>query len=200
MIRYGINHLDKYCAVVNDLNVFPVPDGDTGTNMVMTMKNGYQAIDGSAAELSAVARSFANATVFGARGNSGVIVSQFFKGVSKGLSDVDEADCSALSRALDMGCEYAYAAVAEPVEGTILTVIKDAADAVRARLSDIDAVDELIRDLVFELKQQNALSDEIADRLVDRAKVPVITVVNFNNPAEVKEKVMGYIQSLEETK
>ena len=144
MIRYGINHLDKYCAVVNDLNVFPVPDGDTGTNMVMTMKNGYQAIDGSAAELSAVARSFANATVFGARGNSGVIVSQFFKGVSKGLSDVDEADCSALSRALDMGCEYAYAAVAEPVEGTILTVIKDAADAVRARLSDIDAVDELI--------------------------------------------------------
>ena len=67
MITYGINNLDKHCAIVNDLNVFPVPDGDTGTNMVMTMKNGMSSIENSSDELSLIAQSFANATVFGAR-------------------------------------------------------------------------------------------------------------------------------------
>ena len=144
MIHYGINHLDKNCAVVNDLNVFPVPDGDTGTNMVMTMRNGYHSISENTEALSGIARSFANATVFGARGNSGVIVSQFFKGISESLKDEDDADCAALARALDTGCEYAYAAVANPVEGTILTVIKDATNAIKSNLENIQSIDELI--------------------------------------------------------
>ena len=126
MIHYGINHLDKYCAVVNDLNVFPVPDGDTGTNMVMTMRNGYHSIGDDGDDVAYVAKSFANGAVFGARGNSGVIVSQFFKGLSHGLQDTSELDCETFSRALDKGCEFAYASVAKPVEGTILTVLKDA--------------------------------------------------------------------------
>ena len=92
MLKYGVNHLEIYCDVVNDLNVFPVPDGDTGTNMVMTLKNGLGAMDGD--KLGEVAQSFGNATVFGARGNSGVIISQFFKGVSEGLKNVSGADGS----------------------------------------------------------------------------------------------------------
>lgn len=144
MIQYGINHLDKYCAVVNDLNVFPVPDGDTGTNMVMTLKNGFQSISGETEALSEVSRSFANATVFGARGNSGVIISQFFKGMSEGLKDAYDADCATLSAALDKGCEYAYAAVATPVEGTVLTVLKDAATAIRESLAHLHTIDDAI--------------------------------------------------------
>ena len=153
MIAYGINNLDKHCSIVNDLNVFPVPDGDTGTNMVMTMKNGMSAIEGSTDSLSAISHSFANATVYGARGNSGVIVSQFFKGVYKGLKDLVEADCVAFSKALDKGCEYAYGSVANPVEGTILTVIKDATAAIRANISNIHTVDEMIAVFITEAKR-----------------------------------------------
>ena len=107
MLRYGVNYLDKHCAIVNDLNVFPVPDGDTGTNMVMTMKNGLLSLGQDEASLPELAQSFANATLFGARGNSGVIVSQFFKGLSQGLGDSAEADCRSLSLALQRGCECA---------------------------------------------------------------------------------------------
>ena len=140
MLRYGINYLDKHRAIVNDLNVFPVPDGDTGTNMVMTMKNGYQSINTEADSIAAVSHSFANAAVFGARGNSGVIVSQFFKGISEGFREVEDADSLAFSKALDMGCSFAYAAVAKPVEGTILTVLRDATNAVMQRITELIAL------------------------------------------------------------
>lgn len=152
MINYGINYLDKHCAVVNDLNVFPVPDGDTGTNMVMTMKNGYESI-GDASDLSDVARSFANATVFGARGNSGVILSQFFKGISKGLDGEEEADVAVLSMALNRGCEYAYSSVAKPVEGTILTVIKDASAKVAEFVNVTESIDDAISIFIVEAKK-----------------------------------------------
>ena len=144
MIDYGINHLDKHCATVNELNVFPLPDGDTGTNMVMTLKNGRQSIGEDSESISRVAENFANATVFGARGNSGVITSQFFKGISEGLKNEIEADCRAFFRALDKGREYAYASVATPVEGTMLTVIKEATAAVGERIDSLDTIDEVV--------------------------------------------------------
>ena len=153
MIRYGIGHLNKHKKIVNDLNVFPVPDGDTGTNMVMTMKNGLGSIASANDTLSKVAQNFANATVFGARGNSGVIVSQFFKGISEGLKDAQEADCRKLSDALRIGSDFAYAAVASPVEGTILTVIKDAASAVNERISSLGSIDDAISVFVDEAKK-----------------------------------------------
>ncbi|MBQ7829540.1 MAG: DAK2 domain-containing protein [Clostridia bacterium] len=152
MIAYGINNLDKHCSTVNDLNVFPVPDGDTGTNMVMTMRNGMSSIESSTDSLSAISQRFANATVYGARGNSGVIVSQFFKGVSEGLKDLSEADCLAFSKALDKGCEYAYNSVANPVEGTILTVIKDATATVRANIENIHSMEELVSKFLAEAR------------------------------------------------
>lgn len=144
MLNSGVNNLDRHRDIVNDLNVFPVPDGDTGTNMVMTMKNGLFSLEGSEDDLSCVAKNFANATVFGARGNSGVIISQFFKGVSEGLHRSSEADCAILYTALEKGCEYAYAAVANPTEGTVLTVLKDATAAVKRELAELHTIDELV--------------------------------------------------------
>ena len=96
MIRYGLNNLEAHRATVNDLNVFPVPDGDTGTNMVLTVQNGYRAIESAEGELSRVSLSFANAAVYGARGNSGVILSQFFRGLAAGFEGRAEADVAAL--------------------------------------------------------------------------------------------------------
>lgn len=151
LIESGIKNLDKYRSIVNDLNVFPVPDGDTGTNMVMTLKYGYEAIKNKNASLSEVINSFATGTVFGARGNSGVIVSQFFKGIAESLKDKAEINCKAFALALGSGVNFAYQSVAKPVEGTILTVLKDATKAVISRLP-IDNFDELFEVFLTESK------------------------------------------------
>ena len=147
MLRYGLAHLEAHRAEVNDLNVFPVPDGDTGTNMVMTLKNGFRAIEQGEGDLSALSQSFAGSAVFGARGNSGVILSQFFRGLSEGFAGHGEADIVVLADAMERGCACAYRAVAKPVEGTILTVLKDVSSALREGLStlrDINGAAELM--------------------------------------------------------
>ena len=142
LLNSGIKNLDKHRSILNDLNVFPVPDGDTGTNMVMTLKYGFESIKNSTDSLSEIAKGFSSGAVFGARGNSGVIVSQFFKGISEALDGTDEADPVAFAHALQNGCKQAYASVANPVEGTMLTVLKDASCAVidALPLSDIQEV------------------------------------------------------------
>lgn len=144
MIRYGLANLEAHKAAVNDLNVFPVPDGDTGTNMAMTVQNGYKAIEGAEGDLSRVSLAFAGAAVFGARGNSGVILSQFFRGLAAGFEGYAEADVAVLSAALDRGCAYAYRAVANPVEGTILTVLGDIAAEVNRQLPSLPTVEETV--------------------------------------------------------
>ncbi len=143
LVEGGIRYLEGYRSILNDLNVFPVPDGDTGTNMVMTLRHGYQAVKDAHGSLSDVAGGFASAAVFGARGNSGVIVSQFFKGVAESFVGMEEADSDAFAAALQSGCRYAYAAVAHPVEGTILTVVKDASLAVLGALP-LDSIGEVV--------------------------------------------------------
>ena len=142
IIESGIKNLDLHRKIVNDLNVFPVPDGDTGTNMVMTLKYGYEAIKNKNASLCDIMNSFATGTVFGARGNSGVIISQFFKGIAEGVKDKEEIDCKTFALALGSGVNFAYASVAKPVEGTVLTVLKDATKAVIENLP-LDNFDNL---------------------------------------------------------
>ena len=134
LMHSGIKNLERYRGKLNDLNVFPVPDGDTGTNMVMTLRSGYEAIKNQSASVSDISGRFSSAAVFGARGNSGVIVSQFFKGLSEGLKGIDYASPDDFANALQNGCKFAYASVAQPVEGTMLTVIKDASAAVMKEL------------------------------------------------------------------
>ncbi len=148
LIDYGIRNLVLYCDKVNDLNVFPVPDGDTGTNMVRTLQNGFSAIHGISGELPDLSRKFAKAVVFGARGNSGVIVSQFFKGFSECFFHLENADGKQFVIALEKGVDCAYRAVAHPVEGTILTVLREATDFVRHEVEKADSPAKNINDII----------------------------------------------------
>ncbi len=153
LLNSGIKNVLKYKKEINELNVFPVPDGDTGTNMVMTLTAGFSSLKKNEYTLSDVANLFAAAAVFGARGNSGVIVSQFFKGMAESFSGVIEADCNLISKALENGHLRAYSAVANPVEGTMLTVLKDASNAVKEKLP-IETVENLI-DIYLEAAEKS---------------------------------------------
>ena len=130
MISSGAASLKRRASEVNDLNVFPIPDGDTGDNMLLTILGGVNAGCGEepgGASLAEAARSTADGMLLSARGNSGVILSQFFDGIAAGLDGLREASPAQLAGALEEGVRHAYGAVLEPVEGTILTVAKDAA-------------------------------------------------------------------------
>ncbi len=121
----GANNILSIKARINDLNIFPVPDGDTGTNMSMTIVAAADALaDFDASDVASVAQKTASAMLRGARGNSGVITSLLFRGISKGLEGKTEASGEDMIRALGLGVEAAYNAVTKPTEGTILTVAR----------------------------------------------------------------------------
>ena len=126
----GANSILKNRKYVDDLNIFPVPDGDTGTNMSMTIGAGSDAMGalGDEETTAKVAKTAASAMLRGARGNSGVILSLLFRGFSKGLEDTEEADGAQLAQALALGVDASYKAVMKPTEGTILTVARVAAE------------------------------------------------------------------------
>ena len=126
----GFDRLEEYRDTVNALNVFPVPDGDTGTNMSLTLRSGIERCpDGDGLTAGEIARELAQGTFFGARGNSGVILSQFFKGFGDALEGRRACSAADFARALDMARAAAYGAVGNPREGTMLTVIRCASEA-----------------------------------------------------------------------
>jgi len=130
MFAAGAGWLEKSVPDINAINVFPVPDGDTGTNMFLTMRSVMEEADRiSGDSVSAVVKAMAQGALMGARGNSGVILSQFFRGLAKGLDDKDFITGNDLAVALDEACRAAYKGLSQPVEGTMLTVLKDAAKA-----------------------------------------------------------------------
>ena len=130
MFASGTAWLEKSAPDINAINVFPVPDGDTGTNMVLTMKFALeQAKSNSDNQASSVAKSLAHGALMGARGNSGVILSQCFRGLAKGLEGKTTFGGGDFARALAGASRAAYKGIANPVEGTILTVLKDASKA-----------------------------------------------------------------------
>ena len=123
----GANNICSQCDRINDLNIFPVPDGDTGTNMSMTISAAVKALEALETESAGeVAKATASAMLRGARGNSGVILSLLFRGFAKGLEGKDEANGKDLAKALGLGVDAAYKAVMKPTEGTILTVAREA--------------------------------------------------------------------------
>ena len=147
LIDYAVRNLAIHKDRVNALNVFPVPDGDTGTNMLVTLQSGLTAVSAGEKELSEVARRFARAVTFGARGNSGVIVSQFFKGLSELLYEANTVGYCRFIEALASGVRCAYLAVPQPVEGTILTVVREASEFVRQELErgNVHSFNDVIR-------------------------------------------------------
>lgn len=146
MVQAGATRLNKQAEYVNSLNVFPVPDGDTGTNMGMTIENGAKEVsDRSASTVGEAAGIFAKGLLMGARGNSGVITSQLFRGFSQSVKDKDELDGAALAAALQSGVEVAYKAVMKPVEGTILTVSRGAAIGAKKKAESTNDAVEVMR-------------------------------------------------------
>ena len=154
----GSNNLYNHYPEVDALNVFPVPDGDTGMNMNLTLTSGSKEIsnrsDESACE---IAKAFSRGLLMGARGNSGVITSQIFRGFSKGLDGLEEVDAQAFSAAFQKGVEVAYKAVVNPVEGTILTVIRESsqflADNVKDGMSIEKCLDLMLQEARESLKR-----------------------------------------------
>ena len=127
MLRQGAVSLSKDKTIINDLNVFPIPDGDTGDNMLMTLKAGCADLKDHLGTLSELASAASSGMLLGARGNSGVILSRIFAGLAKGLQGVIEADTKTFAKAMKSAVEEAYKSVPVPVEGTIITVLREGA-------------------------------------------------------------------------
>jgi DAK2 domain fusion protein YloV len=129
LVHAGLVALEENHRKVNDLNVFPVPDGDTGTNMLLTMRAAYRRIqDSQENHVGRVAQDLSHGALMGARGNSGVILSQIWRGLADGLEDKAKFDATDLAEALKEASDTAYNGVMRPVEGTILTVIREGAE------------------------------------------------------------------------
>ena len=140
LIGAGLAWLERHQAAINALNVYPVPDGDTGTNMLLTMQSAFQEInDSPEEEVGAIAQKVAHGALMGARGNSGVILSQIFRGFSRSLEGAKAFDSVQFAAALREAASMAYKGVIKPVEGTILTVAREASEsAVTAATSSTD--------------------------------------------------------------
>jgi len=134
---------------VNQLNVFPVPDGDTGTNMLLTLESAIEEIAGEeSSDLSLVTSRVAHGALMGARGNSGVILSQILRGFSQGVGDATTVDCKQLAHAFEEATSVAYRGVTKPTEGTILTVARKVSEAALAKAETVTDVAELIQVVV----------------------------------------------------
>ena len=162
MFRGGVAYLRAHVKAVNDMNVFPVPDGDTGDNMMMTMEGGAKALSKIEGEsLDDVAESLMNGMLLGARGNSGVILSQFFAGISKEFVGHEEVSVEDMGLALKPGIAQAYASVSTPKEGTILTVARESVEYAVARINEESTVESLFKDLVTEMDASLKRTPEI---------------------------------------
>ncbi|WP_265456178.1 DAK2 domain-containing protein [Enterococcus sp. HY326] len=145
MVQAGAKRLNVNAEFVNSLNVFPVPDGDTGTNMNLSMTSGAKAVvDSPSQKVGELANILSKGLLMGARGNSGVILSQLFRGFSKHIPDVVNLNAKDLAAAFTHGVETAYKAVMKPVEGTILTVAREAAKAGERKAQKTDDVIEVM--------------------------------------------------------
>lgn len=169
---------------INELNVFPVPDGDTGSNMYATVSAGAKSIQNvNDDSIGNVAKIAARGMLMGARGNSGVILSQLFSGLAAGLKGVDKADSQVFAKALRQGVEQAYSAVINPVEGTMLTVAREGADVFIANAKDINDFDKLFDLYVQELNASLARTPDLLPILkevgvIDSGGAGYIEIVN----------------------
>ena len=149
MVRVATHRIGKNAEFVNSLNVFPVPDGDTGTNMNLTIESGAKAVsENPSTSVSDLTESLAKGMLMGARGNSGVITSQLFRGFYKATQGMKTLTAQELANAFSNGVATAYKAVMKPVEGTILTVARVAAQAGATKANDTDDVTEVMKAVV----------------------------------------------------
>lgn len=153
LVIHGAANLRVHSQEVDALNVFPVPDGDTGTNMRMTIEAGATAIkDVNEDSVYLMSKAVSRGMLMGARGNSGVILSQLFRGIYKGLAEFKEVNAKEFSKAFISGVNQAYHAVLKPVEGTILTVAREAAEFASKKVKKSDSIETYFKLLLTEAK------------------------------------------------
>ncbi|QOY77282.1 DAK2 domain-containing protein [Staphylococcus aureus] len=154
MIIQGAQNLSNNADLVDSLNVYPVPDGDTGTNMNLTMTSGREEVENNLSKnIGELGKTFSKGLLMGARGNSGVILSQLFRGFCKNIESESEINSKLLAESFQAGVETAYKAVMKPVEGTILTVAKDAAQAAVEKANDTEDCIELMEYIIVKANE-----------------------------------------------
>lgn len=161
MIMAASNRLNNNAEFINSLNVFPVPDGDTGTNMSLSFASGAQYVkESTSTKIGELSSALAKGLLMGARGNSGVILSQVFRGFSKSTAKKQTLSAQDLADAISSGVETAYKSVMKPTEGTILTVARKAAEAARARVKNSDDCIQVLSDTYEAAKKALAQTPE----------------------------------------
>lgn len=171
-IEYSLRWLEINAEAIDRLNVYPVPDGDTGTNMVLTLRAAIrEATDNPSNNVDAVAAHLARGALLGARGNSGVILSQIIRGLAEGLDGHREFGIPEFSTALERAYQVGYKAVTNPVEGTILTVARDAGEAAQAAQTQVESVEDLIAQVVDATRESVANTPNLLDVLAEAGVV-----------------------------
>ena len=195
----GAKELTMNADEVNKLNVFPVPDGDTGDNMLMTIESGISEMQNVETDnIATVMDALSHGMLLGARGNSGVILSQFFAGVAKGLGNKAKANAATFGRALEMGVQQAYSSVMTPTEGTILTVAREAVEYAVSRITPESTIRTLFSDLSKEMNRSVERTPEILAVLkeagvVDSGAAGLFYIIDgFNRVLNGKEDVKSY--------
>ncbi|HDE8092096.1 TPA: fatty acid kinase catalytic subunit FakA [Staphylococcus aureus] len=154
MIIQGAQNLSNNADLVDSLNVYPVPDGDTGTNMNLTMTSGREEVENNLSKnIGELGKTFSKGLLMGARGNSGVILSQLFRGFCKNIESESEINSKLLAESFQAGVETAYKAVMKPVEGTILTVAKDAVQAAIEKANNTEDCIELMEYIIVKANE-----------------------------------------------
>ncbi len=172
MARGGAASLRSNAEEVNKLNVFPVPDGDTGDNMSMTIESGVDAIENlENDDIADVTDVLSHGMLLGARGNSGVILSQFFAGMAKGLQNSYNADPKQLGQSLEEGVKQAYSTVMSPTEGTILTVARESVEYAVSKITPDSTINTFFRDLVGEMNRSLEHTPELLPALKEAGVV-----------------------------
>jgi len=161
MLRGGAAMLLEHSEEINDLNVFPVPDGDTGTNMAKTMDVGLSEIKTETDSIGRVSGDFTHGVLLGARGNSGVILSQIFAGINEELSRYEEVGARELVEAYKKGIEKSYSAVQQPTEGTILTVFRESIEYAEKNIDENSSVEDFFRVHIESARETLARTKEI---------------------------------------
>lgn len=160
MFRGGYRYLKRNTDTVDDLNVFPVPDGDTGTNMTMTLGGGVSSC-GDTADVDTLMQSFSRSTLFSARGNSGVILSQFIRGFGIGCAGKKHLTLSDFTAAFSCGVKHAYESVIKPVEGTMLTVMRETSEYLEQNLENFSDFEDCFAKLKIEMNRSLAHTPEL---------------------------------------
>ena len=171
-ITAGAANLREHAQIVNELNVFPIPDGDTGENMSLTIEGGIGAFDDiNESSIGETSSKIASGMLMNARGNSGVILSQLFAGIADGLKDKKTASVTDLADALKMGVDRAYKAVVNPTEGTILTVARETSDFVSSKVLGETSMESLMDDTLKEMRDSLDRTPELLSVLKEAGVV-----------------------------